>query len=285
MTAPADRPVSRTAAIILNWCAAPMTLHAVARLFAQTCQPDHVFVVDNGSGDNSESVLRAGLTAYGDRVTLLINHDNLGFGGGCNTALKVVVEHDFTYCWLLNNDADPAFDCLSRLVATAAGVPCVGAVGSLLIDPAHPDAAHFGSHMHPATLVSHSLSRVDDIDRHRFGWLTAASLLVSVAALRRIGLFDERYFMYWEDADLSMRLRAAGYALAAAPDAHVVHAAGTSSHNMAVRRYQWHLASQRLWLRKHHPFGRLMAPVVHAKYLLKALMDGDVARFRALTRV
>ena len=60
------------------------------------------------------------------------------------------------------------------------------------------------------------------------------------------------------------------------------HTAGTSSHSMAIRRYEWHLASQRLWLRKHHPLGRSMGPVVHAKYLLKALTDGDLGRFRAL---
>ena len=272
----------RVAVILLNWRAADMTLTAVARVFEQTRQPDHVFVVENGSGDNSETLLRVGLAAYGDRVTLFVNRDNLGFGGGCNTALRTVLDADYAFCWLLNNDAEPAPSCLAHLVAAAARFPSTGAVGSLLDNPIQPGHAHFGSYVHPLTLVSYLLHRPDDIDAHRYAWLTAASLLVSVSALRRVGIFDERYFMYWEDADLSMRLRKAGYRLVAEPQALVTHTAGTSSQSITIRRYQWHLASQRLWLRKHHPLGRAMGPVLHAKYLLKALIDRDLGRFRAL---
>lgn len=273
---------TRVAVILLNWRAAAMTLAAVARVFKQTRLPDQVFVVENGSNDDSEAVLRAGLVAYGDRVTLLVNRDNLGFGGGCNTALRSVLDADYAFCWLLNNDAQPAPSCLAHLVAAAERGPSIGAVGSLMVDPARPGHEHFGSRVHPLTLVSHLLHRPCDIDAHRYAWLTAASLLVSVAALRCVGLFDERYFMYWEDADLSMRLRDAGYRLVAEPEARVMHAAGTSSNDMAIRRYQWHLASQRLWLHKHHPLGRAMKPMVRAKYLLKALVDIDLERFRAL---
>lgn len=278
-------PEYRVAAVILNWRAAEMTLRAVSGVFAQTRRPEHVFVVENGSGDDSEAALRAGLAIYGDRVSMLVNRANLGFGGGCNTALRSILGRDFDACWLLNNDARPMPDCLAHLVAAAGENPSTGAVGSMLFDPAAAAEVHYGSRLDPVALVSHYLVRPGEIDEHRFAWLTAASLLISVPALQDVGLFDERYFMYWEDADLSMRMRRAGYRLVVAPDALVAHVAGTSSHDMAVRRYQWHLASQRLWLRKHHPLGRAMGPVVHAKYLLKALIDRDFPRYRALLNI
>lgn len=272
----------RIAVVVLNWRAPAMTLRAIERAFGQTREPDHIFVVENGSGDDSETVLRAGLAPYGDRCTLLSNYDNLGFGGGCNTALRCILDQDYDFCWLLNNDAVPSPTCLAELCDTATRTSLIGAVGSLLFDPAKPGADHYGSRLNPVTLISHSLGSLDDVESYRYGWLTAASLLVCVSALRHVGIFDERYFMYWEDADLSMRLRAAGYSLVAEPKARVAHVAGTSSQDMITRRYQWHLASQRLWLRKHHPLGVIMAPVISAKYLLKALIDRDLSRFRAL---
>lgn len=275
---------TRVAVILVNWRAPALTLVAVRRVFEQTLAPAHVFVVENGSGDDSEAVLRAGLSAYGDRATLILNDRNLGFGAGCNTALRRAVEADFAYCWLLNNDADPDSNCLAALVATAERTPCVGAVGSRLFDPALPGEAHYGSWMNPATLTSYPLHDPGEIARHRFAWLTAASLLLSSEALRRVGLFDEHYFMYWEDADLNARLRAAGFVLAGAAGAGVAHAAGTSSAGMATRRYVWHLQSQRRWLGKHHPWRIGMSAWLRARYLLKAALDRDISRFQALMR-
>lgn len=273
---------ARVAAIIVNWRAPVMTLAAVRRAFDQTLAPAHVFVVENGSGDGSEAVLRAGLAAYGHRATLIVNDDNLGFGGGCNAALRPAVAADYAYCWLLNNDAEPEPGCLAALVATAEHTSNVGAVGSRLFDHTAPEDAHYGSWMNPVTLTSYPLHAPGDIARHRYAWLTAASLLLSTAALQAIGLFDEAYFMYWEDADLNARLRAAGYTLTGAADAGVAHVAGTSSAAMATRRYVWHLQSQRRWLRKHHAWRVGMGAWVRARYLLKAATDRDGARFQAL---
>lgn len=273
---------TRVAVIIVNWRAPSMTLAAVNRAFEQTLGPAHVFVVENGSEDGSEAALQAGIAAYGDRATLVVNDCNLGFGGGCNAALRQVIAADYAYCWLLNNDAEPVPGCLAALVTVAEDTPNVGAVGSRLFDPATPGEAHYGSWMNPVTLTSYPIHAPEEIARHRFAWLTAASLLLSTEALRKIGLFDEEYFMYWEDADLNARLRAAGYALTGAAGAGVSHVAGTSSSAMATPRYVWHLQSQRRWLRKHHPARWMTASWVRARYLLKAAIDRDGARFQAL---
>lgn len=275
---------ANVAVVILNWRAADMTLRALRGVFEQSLQPRHVFVVENGSGDDSAAILQHGLTEYGEHASLLINDSNLGFGGGCNTALRKVLAGNYAYCWLLNNDAEPEPACLANLIATADSTVSVGAVGSLIVDPNKPEADHYGSWLDPIKLVSHALHAPTQLAHHRFAWMTAASLLVSVTALRQIGLFDERYFMYWEDADLNMRLRGAGFAVVSTPKARVKHVAGTSSHNMATQRYLWHFASQRLWLRQHHPLGRMMLPALRMKYLLKAVLDRDLERLKALLR-
>lgn len=275
-------PDARVAVVIVNWRAPTMTLNAIRSVQVQTLAPAHVYVIDNGSDDGSAAWLEARIRKMGGSVTLIANDENLGFGGGCNVALRSAIAAGYDYCWLVNNDAEPVANCLSALVAVAERTPRVGAVGSRLVDPQHPAAGHYGSWMHPLTLISYLIYAPADIADHRCCWLTAASMLLSTDALRDVGLFDEAFFMYWEDADLGTRLRAAGYTLAAAPDSLVLHTAGTSSAGMTTRRYVWHLQSQRRWLAKHHPVKIGMAPILKAKYLIKAILDRDLGRFRAL---
>jgi GT2 family glycosyltransferase len=259
-----------------------MTLHAVEGVFRQTRHPDHVYVVDNGSGDGSDDRLREGLARYGDRATLIVNPGNRGFGGGCNPAIAAALAAGHAYIWLLNNDAEPEPECLAALLTVATDAPGrVGAVGSLLIDPTGRDAPHFGSWMRPAALTCGSVDSAADLSRP-YAWCTAASLLLDAGALAQVGRFDECFFMYWEDADLNLRLRDAGYAILCAPDARVLHDAGTSSAAIPVQRYLWHFDSQRRFLSKHHRYPRAARLWLRGKFLLKAIYDRDAKRFNSL---
>lgn len=280
----ADIATPRIAAILVNWRAAVMTLEAVARALDQSLPPVRLYVVDNGSDDGSAAILRTALAEYGDRVVLLENPRNEGFGSGCNLAMWDALEMGVDHVWLLNNDAIPAPDCLERLAAAAIAAPQpIGIVGSLLVDPEGEAPPHFGSWLNPVTLTCGALSPGTS-DHHRFGWMTAASMLISARALVAAGLFDPRFFMYWEDADLNMRVRKAGFTIVGAADAIVEHHAGTSSSAIPVQRYVWHFVSQDRFLRKHHPVPLAARAALRCKYLLKALLDRDLPRFRALAR-
>lgn len=270
------------AVILVNWRTADMTLRAVENVFRQSSPPEHVFVVDNGSGDGSVEVLREALGPMLERTTLVVNNDNRGFGGGCNPAITAALADGYRYVWLLNNDAVPESTCLAALLHTAqAADQPVGAVGSLLVDTTGLHKPHYGSWMRPGALTCGNVEQPDDLDRG-FAWCTAASLLLDCSAISVVGGFDEAFFMYWEDADLNMRLRNAGFALLCAPNARVTHDAGTSSANIPVQRYLWHFESQRHFLKKHHKFPAIARKMLRCKFLLKALYDRDTSRFRAL---
>ncbi len=270
------------AVILVNWRTADMTLRAVKNVFCQSSPPEHVFVVDNGSGDGSVEVLREALGLMLERTTLVVNNDNRGFGGGCNPAITAALADGYRYVWLLNNDAVPESTCLAALLHTAqAADQPVGAVGSLLVDTTGLHKPHYGSWMRPGALTCGNVEQPDDLDRG-FAWCTAASLLLDCSAISVVGGFDEAFFMYWEDADLNMRLRNAGFALLCAPNARVTHDAGTSSANIPVQRYLWHFDSQRHFLKKHHKFPIIARKLLRCKFLLKALYDRDTSRFRAI---
>lgn len=259
-----------------------MTLRAVGLVLEQSRPPGHVFVVDNGSDDGSVERLRAGLASWPDRTTLIINDLNKGFGGGCNPAIEAAVTDRYDYIWLLNNDATPEHDCLAALLYAAENATApLGAVGSLLIDPSGCHAPHFGSWMRPTSLTCSYVTQQEELN-HRYAWCTAASLLLNTDAIKAIGGFDENFFMYWEDADLNTRLRNSGYSLACTQYARVRHEAGTSSNSIPVQRYLWHFDSQSRFIRKHHRHPLVAKLWLRVKFLLKALWDRDVRRFRAL---
>lgn len=267
--------------VIVNWRAPEETLTAVESLRLQTHKVRRIYVVDNGSADGSLERLETAFAGM-NNIKVLANPDNLGFGGGCNRALELAINDGSGFIWLLNNDAHPAPDCLSALLETAADDGNIGMVGSWLTDPDHPSHDHSGSWMRPWLLSCRSVRTSDDLERHAYSWVTAASVLIRAEALARSGLFDQAFFMYWEDADLAMRVREEGYRIAIAKNARVVHRAGTSSVAIPVQRYLWHLRSQGLWLRKHHSSPAVAQFLLNVKFLLKALLDIDFRRFKAL---
>lgn len=269
--------------VIVNWREADETLGAIAALRAQSVAPYRTYVVDNGSGDGSAERLQDAL-AQDPTAIVIATEQNLGFPGGCNRGLEQALHDGSQFVWLLNNDARPAPDCLAELIdEMLKGGGATGVVGSWISDPEQSGHDHSGSWMRPWLLNCGTVRSTDDLDQHRFSWVTAASVLIDTDAFRRIGIFDEGFFMYWDDADLAMRMRAAGYRIAIATGAHVEHRAGTSSAGIPVQRYLWHFRSQRLWLGKHHPYPRLSRALLRMKFLAKALLDRDLARFKALT--
>jgi GT2 family glycosyltransferase len=81
-------------------------------------------------------------------------------------------------------------------------------------------------------------------------YLTAASVLLRSSVLREVGILDEGYFMYWEDADMSYRIRAAGYRLTVAPNAFLLHKENASTGRKSPRMDRYISASGIRFLRK-----------------------------------
>jgi GT2 family glycosyltransferase len=278
------RTTYRVAAVVVNWRAAEETIAAVRRLQDQSSSLDQVYVVDNGSGDGSAEILQRAFSQT-KNVNILSNKVNLGFGGGCNHALRQILKEGFDYVWLLNNDARPDTDCLQSLLTEISRDSRIGMVGSMLSDPADSGHDHSGNWLHPWLMNCGAVRSVEDLKKHQYSWVTAASVLIRASALHTAGIFDENFFMYWEDADLAMRIRKSGYRLSIAHGARVTHRAGTSSHDIPIQRYLWHYRSQHLWLQKHHRYPQLALLLLRLKFLAKAVWDLDLKRTKALLRL
>ncbi|MFZ5567205.1 MAG: glycosyltransferase family 2 protein [Pseudomonadota bacterium] len=213
---------SAVTAVILNWNRWRDTVACVLSVQAQDYPTLDVLVVDNGSSDDSEQMLREQLPD----TELVQSGRNLGFGGGCNLGIRRAVQCAAKYVWLLNNDATVSPQTLSAMVALAEASPGLGAVGAVIHDADGSERIQCWG----GGVVNTWLGRSrPNLMPGALDYLTGACLLLRVDALSQIGLFDEkRYFMYWEDVDLCFRLRRAGWGLAVADRTQVWHEASSS---------------------------------------------------------
>ncbi len=232
--------------IAINWNSSELTLQLLSHLTRLDYPNHHTLVVDNGS--EPEDVRR--LQDAHPNLDILRNEKNAGFGGGNNLGIQRALEQGADYVWLINNDAFPDPSALSALVAKAQAEPRAGGVGSMIYEAEHPAQIQCrgGGRLYPwlgyARLLKPPGGRLD--------FLTGTSLLLSAPALRQIHGFDELFFLYWEDADLCLRLREAGWTLEVAEGSKVFHAmSSTTRKNPGLRAF--HISrSLVLFLRRHH---------------------------------
>ncbi|MBX3463895.1 MAG: glycosyltransferase family 2 protein [Planctomycetes bacterium] len=229
---------ARTAALLLNWRRAELTLQCLGDLLAVDDVALRVLVVDNGSDDGSAATLRDRLPALAaahprHRIELAALPHNLGFAGGMNHGLRWAAAQGLAYALVLNNDLRLPPDFLRPLVAALDHDPRVHAIGPTVLQPdgtvwAEGGAVGFG----PNALRLHGHGRAPRPRAHGpepVGFLPGACVLLRVAETLAVGGFDEAYFMYWEDVDLCDRLAARGGRIVWLPWVRVVHDAGQSS--------------------------------------------------------
>lgn len=199
-----------------------------------------VVVVDSGSGPETRAVL----ARWADRATVLLQDENVGFARGCNIG---VAASSGRRVLLLNPDAVVREGTVDALVRTLDAHPEVGLLGGRTVRPdgvLDPSSAWGAPSLWSWTCFATGLSAVFKhsrlFDPESLGrWqrdtfspvdvVTGCLLMCERSTWEALGGLDTDYFMYGEDADLSMRARELGFRPAITPDATVVHAVGVSS--------------------------------------------------------
>lgn len=185
-----------------------------------------VVVIDNGSGEADYRALQQGMDR---QTTLLRQESNLGFAGGHNIAMRMAVDQGVDFIWLVNSDAliDP--DCLQRMLALIQSCPDCGAVSPLVValdDDAEIDfcgARHDWKTLETPRATSVEEARRWEQETPGTMWASGTAVMYRVAALRQVGLLDDRLFAYYEDNDIGARLAEAGWRSLIAFDARARH--------------------------------------------------------------
>lgn len=243
-------------------------------LAAQTLPLAGIVVVDNGSTAHAPADLATACPAA--RVLRL--EENRGFAGGVNAGIRAALaQPEIEFIWVLNNDTAAAPDALEKLVA-AATEPRIGLIGCPLLEGA---AGTDRRRVPPGkNLWGPWAIPVFPRPGERPDYLSGACLLIRRELLDDVGLFDEGFFFFFEDADFSRRAGAAGWRLAAAEGARIEHRGSATIRRMSELQARAYRAGHVRYLRKHarRPFWAALPPFL-ARLALDALrLNGAALR-------
>lgn len=278
--------------IVVNWKLKNDTLRCLKSLEGLDL-PDaishRVIVVDNGSGDGSAKCIA---DAYPESELISLS-TNVGFGAACNVAIRQIMwDGDDDYVFLLNNDASVHPKVLAELVQAAEAHPEAGILGPKIYYQDDPRTIWYaGARKRWGVLAAVDTGR-GQVDRGQFGarrevdYVFGAGMLIRCSVFERIGLFDERFFLYLEDMDFCLRAQAAGFSLLFVPQAHVWHkgAASTANHN-GFRKYHF-VRSTIHFARKHNtwammPYTAAFWALVLLRFVVVDLTRGNLSAVRS----
>ena len=211
-------------AVVLNWNRSDDTAAALASLAGI-----ETICVDNGSTDGSADEIAR---RFPD-LELLRNESNLGFAGGNNVGIRRALELGADWVLLMNNDAVAGDGLPEALERAAVSRPDAGVLACKVLFEDGATVMYAGASFRPLLGYSGRRAGFGGPDRfhelHDVDRADGAAMAISRAAIERVGLLDEGLFLYVEDVDLSLRVRAAGFAVVFVPDAVVRHKGSASS--------------------------------------------------------
>lgn len=241
------------AIIILNYNGGKMLEKAVSSVKVDGYPNAQVIVVDNASSDGSDQFVKDKFP----EIVLINNSENYLFCKGCNIGMEYALSNDFDFVFLLNNDAQLKRGCLQTLVDFLEKNPDAAACQPLLVFEHRQDIIQSAgcrlslSGLAWDHLCGEPVETAGDSPLNVLG-VTGGAMLVRSDILREIGLFAEEFEMYFEDVDLSLRMRSAGWEVYCVPAARVSHIRCATSEKMGITRRNFYCERNSYYILKKH---------------------------------
>ncbi len=268
--------VERLRVVLVNYKSAPMAIQAVEKLMADIAAwPNaRLTIVDNHSEDGSVAAIEQAIAKapWREKVTLIASDRNGGYGAGNNLGLRADLEsgEPSDYFYLLNPDAFVTPNAVGTLVEFLAHNRHAGIAGSYIegVDGVPHHTAFrfpsFGSEIESGLRLGAVSKYLSDWivpleipeKRCQVDWLAGASMMIRRELLETVGLFDEGFFLYFEETDLCLRAIKAGFPTYYIRDSVVAHVgSATTGMKDANRRVPtfW-MDSRHRYFKKH--FGK-----------------------------
>jgi len=299
--------------IISNWNGWQDTIGCLESVLESSWPDYQVIVRDNASTDGSEEKItgwargksidivrydretaeRGGLPEKEYPLVFIQTGKNLGYAGGNNVALRYVLARgEAEYVWLLNNDTVVDREALAELVKLAGTDENIGMVGSKILYHDRPDILQTagGSRIVPwagnaAIIAGNQLDDGSWDESFEPDYLNGASLLVSTETIKAIGLMEEKYFLYWEDAEWGARAKGMGYRLLYCPGSRIWHKEGGSTGNLNYKSDYYWVRNGLYFSRKFYPYFLPLIPFFYlAKYTFVRMLKKQPLNLKAFMR-
>lgn len=261
---------SRVSVVIPTWNGRDLLAAALASLRRQTLESFETVVVDNGSSDGTHELL----TREHRDVRQVNLAENRGFAAAVNAGIAAAAGDVIV---LMNNDTEAAPGWLEALVRAMDTNPDAGSVASRMLAYSAPrriDSAGVQLGLY-ASQIGEGAQDGPWFDQPREVFAACAGAAAyRRAALDDVGLFDERYFAYFEDVDLGARLQLAGWRCVYAPDAVIHHHGSATSNRIPARKFYLLMRNSLILFFQYMPGRRLVwAPAVLVWPFARAAFD------------
>ena len=224
---------SMVAIVLVNFNGADDTIECISSLESLIYKDYQIIVVDNCSTDDSPGKLK--VAQQNHRFILLTSQENRGFSAGNNIGIKYAQEHNVDYYWLLNNDTLVEPDTLDQLLEGFSNNSACGVTtGKIYYEKNRSVIWYAGGSMNPHTArTEHWSYGKEDEDEatypQKVTFVTGCCMCISSQVIDKIGMLDESYFLYEEDAEYSFRICEAGFDIVYIPDAVIYHKVSAST--------------------------------------------------------
>lgn len=213
-----------------------------------------IIIVDNGSNDHSVKIFSE---RYGNKVQIIQLSRNYGFATGINYGIRYALDQKAEYILIINNDAMLETDSLKNMIEVLKHNIDVNVVAPVIFE--YPDTKKVwstGGYINNLLLepldAHHRSENLSNFQLVRRTFISGCIMLFTRSLLTEVGLFDERFFMYYEDLDLCYRIVAKGYQLAISTSAKGYHRVSASSGGKVNPFERYHMArSSGIYFRKY----------------------------------
>ena len=235
--------------VIINWNNAQDTIGCLDSLVNLNYPNYRILTVDNGSTDGSADSIA---NIFPDLFIIKLI-ENKGYGAGCNSGIVYAFDQlGALYCLLLNNDTvieDRNF--LNFLVDSAGKDESIGIVGPLICNYSPPHGiqsagVHINLFLGNSRLITHLQPKPIWTDA-----IHGCAFLIKKEIYKKVGLFDEDFFLYWEETDYCFRVRQSGYRILVNPDIYILHKNSASSGKQTALYIYYYFRNRLRFMQKH----------------------------------
>ncbi|MFC1711917.1 glycosyltransferase family 2 protein [Patescibacteria group bacterium] len=237
--------------IIVNYNGDPYILECLKSLYKSDISNFKVdiLIVDNKSSDNSIEKIKTQFP----KVKIVKNQKNLGFAAACNRGIKISLQSKAQFIFLLNPDTVVEKKLVKPLIETAKKENKIGIISPLLKDKYRDkDVYTTGLEFNKIigkTSHKHYKDRPKNIIYEDL--VSGCAMFIKTEVFNKIGFFDERFFMYFEDSDFCLRAKAAGFKIVLEPQVVVNHEISKSTGKKSKSKAKNLIKSNLIFILKH----------------------------------
>ncbi len=256
--------------VILNWNGIEDTLQCLKSIEALTYSAVRVIVIDNGSREDQAATISKTFP----KAVILPQITNLGFCGGCNVGIEYAIENGADYVMLLNNDTLVPTDLIDRLLSGIENLDNVAAASPVILEHPNTDKVWYsdarwvaGEAQFRLSVPGEQYADMCEGKPYETQFACGCCMLMPVSALKKVGLLDERYFAFYDEAAWCATAKRHGLRSYVVPSAFMYHKVSRSTPALVAT---YLLTRNRLlWMKENLPLGTRLRSFT---YLAKELV-------------